>query len=189
MARRKAEEARQAESSARAAAAAPGPASGSGASSSPPWLEKGLVVKVMSAKLKGEGYYKQKGLVVKARRGRPALCATLSYPAAAPCLNPLATRPPAQVIDEFMGELSMLGEFEGDIVRVDQAELETVLPAVGGEVRILRVAPQRECRGLHARLLELDIDRYKAKVEVTSGGAERGRVLSLDYEHVCKVQR
>lgn len=91
--------------------------------------------------------------------------------------------------DDYVGELSMLGEFEGDIVRVDQAELETVLPAIGGEVRILSVAPARECRGLHAKLLELDIDKFRAKVEVTSSGAERGRVLSLDYEHVCKVQR
>jgi DNA/RNA-binding protein KIN17 len=33
-----------------------------------------------------------------------------------------------KVVDKFVGEISMLGS--GDVIRVDQAQLETVIPQV-----------------------------------------------------------
>ncbi|PNH02265.1 DNA/RNA-binding protein KIN17 [Tetrabaena socialis] len=66
------------------------------------WLAPGIVVKVMAKELSKHGLYKQKGVVER-------------------------------VIDRYVGELVMVGEgLDGTVVRVDQAQLETVIPSPGG---------------------------------------------------------
>lgn len=40
-----------------------------------------------------------------------------------------------RVLDKYVGEIAMQGS--GDVVRVDQAELETVIPKPGGRVAVL----------------------------------------------------
>ena len=46
-----------------------------------------------------------------------------------------------RVIDRYVGEISMLDS--GDVIRVDQAQLETVIPSPGGSVLVSAAPPRR----------------------------------------------
>lgn len=63
-----------------------------------------------------------------------------------------------RVIDRFVGEVCVGG---GDVVRVDQEQLETVLPQPGGKVAVVNA----RYRGATAELLEIDEKGFKAKVK------------------------
>ena len=79
------------------------------------------------------------------------------------------------------GEVKVLES--GDRLRIDQEELETVIPAIGGTVLILN----GQGKGATAELLELDVDKYSAKLKVLQGSS-RGSVLSnVQYEDISKV--
>jgi DNA/RNA-binding protein KIN17 len=121
------------------------------------WLFEGIVVKVMAKELAPQGFYKAKGVV-------------------------------RAVVDRYVGEIALLednargGGADDVIIRVDQAQLETVLPAVGGGVRVLRGAH----RGAAGVLLSVDVARFKACVRLRRGAAD-GRELELDYEDISKI--
>ncbi|GMH20696.1 hypothetical protein Nepgr_022537 [Nepenthes gracilis] len=86
-----------------------------------------------------------------------------------------------KVIDKYVGEIEILDSKH--VLRVDQEELETVIPQIGGLVRIVNGA----YRGLNARLLAVDTDRYCAKVQIEKGVYD-GRVLpAVEYEDICKI--
>ena len=70
----------------------------------------------------------------------------------------------------------------GDVLHVDQAELETVLPQPGKTVLVLR-GPYK---GTQAVMLELDEKQFKANVRLKDG-RQAGKVLDLDYEDVSKL--
>src|SRR5689334_8320274 len=79
------------------------------------------------------------------------------------------------------GEVKLLET--GERLRLDQDDLETVIPAVDGTVLVLN-GPGK---GMTARLLQLDIDKYAAKITVLEG-SRRGDVLEgVPYEDICKV--
>ncbi|KAG6556583.1 hypothetical protein Mapa_001524 [Marchantia paleacea] len=85
-----------------------------------------------------------------------------------------------RVIGKYVGEIKMIDS--GDVLKVDQEELETVLPQIGGLVRIVNGA----YRGSNARLLGIDTKKFAAKVRVEKGKYD-GRVLpAIEYEDVCK---
>ena len=85
-----------------------------------------------------------------------------------------------KVLKQFVAEISMLDG--GDILQVDQAELETVLPQPGGTVCVL----QGPYRGCQASMVGIDEEQYKANVRLINC-KQAGKVLSTDYEDVCKV--
>ncbi|ESW27360.1 hypothetical protein PHAVU_003G195200 [Phaseolus vulgaris] len=86
-----------------------------------------------------------------------------------------------KVIDKYVGEIEMLESKH--VLRVDQAELETVIPQVGGRVKIVNGA----YRGSIAKLLGVDTDNFCAKVQIEKGPYD-GRVLkAMEYEDICKV--
>lgn len=85
-----------------------------------------------------------------------------------------------KVIDTYVAEIEMLDS--GDVVRVDQQELETVIPQVGGKVLIVK----GEMVGHRAELRGLETDKYKAKVCVLHGESA-GRELLLEYEDISKL--
>ncbi|KAB1217883.1 DNA/RNA-binding protein KIN17 [Morella rubra] len=92
-----------------------------------------------------------------------------------------AKRVVRKVIDKNDGEIEMLESKH--VLRVDQAELETVIPQIGGLVRIVNGA----YRGATAKLLGVDTDKFCAKVQIEKG-AYVGRVLkAVEYEDSCKV--
>lgn len=85
-----------------------------------------------------------------------------------------------KVVDKYIGELSII--HSGDIIRVDQAELETVLPAPGGRVLVVN-GPYRGTKGtLHS----IDTNKYQAEVRL-KGAQYDGKMVWLDYEDVCKL--
>jgi DNA/RNA-binding protein KIN17 len=86
-----------------------------------------------------------------------------------------------KVIEGFVAEVKMLDG--GDRLRVDQDDLETVIPAVGRRVLLVN----GRCRGCRAELLQLDVDRFCARVRVEEG-ARKGEVLDgVEYEHMSKL--
>lgn len=86
-----------------------------------------------------------------------------------------------KVIDRYVGEIEMLDNKH--VLRVDQEELETVIPQIGGLVRIVNGA----YRGSNARLLAVDTEKYSSKVQIEKGIYD-GRVLqAVEYEDICKV--
>ncbi|XP_077217871.1 DNA/RNA-binding protein Kin17, conserved region [Tasmannia lanceolata] len=86
-----------------------------------------------------------------------------------------------KVIEKYVGEIEMLDS--NHVLRVDQEELETVIPQIGCLVRIVNGA----YRGSNARLISVDTDNYCAKVQIEKGIYD-GRVLqAVDYEDICKV--
>ena len=67
-------------------------------------------------------------------------------------------------------------------MRVDQAELETVIPQPGGAVVLLRGS----ARGSPAALLAIDTHTFQAQVQV-SGGPRDGDTFWAEYEHISKL--
>lgn len=86
-----------------------------------------------------------------------------------------------KVIGKYVAEIKML---ESDaILKVDQEELETVIPQIGGLVKIVNGA----YRGSVAKLLSIDTAKFTAKVQVEKGLYD-GRILNaMEYEDICKI--
>ena len=114
------------------------------------WLKKGLVVKIVTKKL-GEKYYKAKGVLT-------------------------------EIIDDsfFVGKVKLMSpeKVEGHVVKIDQEHLETVIPAIGREVTILK--------GKHAgeigEIKKVRIEDYCVDVELKSGAV----LKRVPYENICK---
>lgn len=86
-----------------------------------------------------------------------------------------------KVVDKYVGEIEMIESKH--VLRVDQEELETVIPQIGGLVRIVNGA----YRGSNARLMAVDTNKFCAKVQIEKGVYD-GRVLpAVEYEDICKV--
>ncbi|KAG6507670.1 KIN17-like protein [Zingiber officinale] len=86
-----------------------------------------------------------------------------------------------RVIDKYVGEIEMLESKH--VLRVDQVELETVIPQIGGLVRIVNGA----YRGSNARLLSVDMEKYCAKVQIEKGIYEGRILMAVVYEDICKI--
>jgi DNA/RNA-binding protein KIN17 len=86
-----------------------------------------------------------------------------------------------QVIDKYIAVVKMLDV--GDVIKIDQQQLETVIPAIGGKVLVVNGA----YRGSSGILLSIDVDKFMAEVRLESGG-HTGSVISFPYEDICKVQ-
>ncbi|GJX91112.1 KIN17-like protein [Tanacetum coccineum] len=65
-----------------------------------------------------------------------------------------------RVIDKYVGEIEMIESKHK--LRVDQEELETVIPQIGGVVRVVNGA----CRGSNARLLGVNTVKFCARVQI-----------------------
>ncbi|XP_071723474.1 KIN17-like protein [Rutidosis leptorrhynchoides] len=86
-----------------------------------------------------------------------------------------------KVIDKYVGEIEMLETKH--VLRVDQEELETVIPQIGGLVKIVNGA----YRGSNARLLGVNTEKFCAKLQIEKGIYD-GRVLkAVEYEDICKL--
>ncbi|ESS30671.1 DNA/RNA-binding protein KIN17 domain-containing protein [Toxoplasma gondii TgCatPRC2] len=78
----------------------------------------------------------------------------------------------------------------GDLIRLDQKMLETVIPNIGGRVRIVL----GEWRDHEGKMEGIDMDAFCVHVVVDSGPVFKVRshlapivVKNLPYEHVCKI--
>ena len=86
-----------------------------------------------------------------------------------------------RVIDSYIGEIEMSGS--GDVVRVDQAELETVIPQAGGAVLVV-TGPMKGCKGT---LVAIDEKAYAAEVQVFDKRKGEKVPMKLEYEHFSKL--
>lgn len=86
-----------------------------------------------------------------------------------------------KVIDKYVGEIEMLDSKH--VLRIDQEELETVLPQIGGIVKIVNGA----YRGSNARLLGVDTEKFCAKVQIEKGVYDGRVIKSIEYEDICKL--
>jgi len=85
-----------------------------------------------------------------------------------------------RVISKYVGEIEMLDSKH--VLKVDQEELETVIPQIGGLVRVVNGA----YRGSNARLLSIDTAKFTAKVRIENGAFD-GRTITAEYEDICKI--
>eukprot|EP00299_Pterocystis_sp_00344_P010598 c4773_g1_i1.p1 GENE.c4773_g1_i1~~c4773_g1_i1.p1 ORF type:complete len:485 (+),score=117.50 c4773_g1_i1:37-1455(+) len=86
-----------------------------------------------------------------------------------------------KVIDSYVGEVKML-DSDG-LLRVDQEDMETVIPAIGGKVIILR-GPYR---GQEAELVTIDIDQFSCNVMMCRRELKGQIVKGVAYEDVSKL--
>lgn len=120
-------------------------------SASTGWLQEGLVVKVITKTL-GEKYYKAKGIVQS------------------PVLE-----------SGFVAKIKLISpdNVEGAFMKLDQEYLETVIPAIGKVVRIVKGA----YTGLKAIIRKVRIDDYCVDVEIIKNNLY---IRKLGYECICK---
>jgi DNA/RNA-binding protein KIN17 len=86
-----------------------------------------------------------------------------------------------RVVDKYTGHVRM--HESGDLLQLDQADLQTVIPPVGGRVLILN----GKGRGCSARLLSIDEANFSVHLEVEEG-KRAGTVLEgVEYEDVSKL--
>ena len=73
----------------------------------------------------------------------------------------------------------------GALLKLDQDLLQTVIPSVGGRVKIVN----GRGRGASATLLKLDVDNFCVSLQVDAGqGAHAGKQFEgVEYEDVCKL--
>jgi hypothetical protein len=144
----------------------------------------------MNKRLAGGAYYKQKGAVTRVEADNPWVgIVSVTAAAAGSSVSPAgATAAPAASV----------------LLKVDQADLETTIPAVGEAVIFVR----GRHRGQRGVLRRLNIEEYQATVELaqaahggsssSSTGTERpahgGRsggsgvlVERVEYEDICRL--
>jgi len=88
-----------------------------------------------------------------------------------------------EVLDKYSAAIKMLDT--GHKLKLDQAHLETVIPAIGRTVRILNGG----YRGLFAELLEIDPKRFSVKLSISNGPLKGKIVDGIPYEDVSKVNK
>lgn len=89
-----------------------------------------------------------------------------------------------EVLNKYVALVRMLDpEVKNHKLKLDQNQLETVIPAIGGKVKIVNGA----YRGSTATLLGIDVDNYSAQIKIDHG-IHAGRVIDrIDYEDICKI--
>jgi len=85
-----------------------------------------------------------------------------------------------KVMDKYIAVVKMIDS--GDILKIDQSQLETVIPALGGRVKVVNGA----YRGEEGTLLILNTDKYKAQLRLETGNRTSSSIY-CDYEDICKI--
>ena len=84
-------------------------------------------------------------------------------------------------VDKYSGVVRMLDS--GDQVHVDEAHLETVIPALGKPVAVLC----GEHRGQTALLESIDESHFCCSIRLQTGHSRGQAVHSVQYEHISKL--
>jgi DNA/RNA-binding protein KIN17 len=86
-----------------------------------------------------------------------------------------------KLVDRYTAHVRM--HEAGKLVKLDQEDLETVIPQVGGKVRIVNGTH----RGAEGQLLSINVDQFSTSIKI-QGGMHGGRVVEgIEYEDVCKL--
>jgi len=122
-----------------------------------PWLKRDIVVRIITKKLASGKYFRRKAVVDRVLKE-----------------------------DKFTAEVEVLdsdpGKRDGgDILRLDQNDLETVVPKEGKKVRILK---NDKYRGKKAKVVSLDKKKYRATLKVDEDGTLLEKV---DFENFSQL--
>jgi len=85
-----------------------------------------------------------------------------------------------KVLDKYIGEVKLEN---GTILRLDQNDLETVIPQVGRHVLVVN----GRCRGMKATLLAINEDKFNCSIRIEEGTYNKRVVDNVDYEDISKV--
>ena len=121
-----------------------------------PWLKRDIIVRIITKKLADGKYFRRKAIVDHVLKE-----------------------------DKFCAEVEVLdsdGKTDGgDILRLDQSDLETVVPKEGKKVRILR----GEHRGEKAKVMSLDKKKYRATLKLVDDGTLLEKVDFEDFSQLA----
>ncbi|KAE9147087.1 DNA/RNA-binding protein [Phytophthora fragariae] len=85
------------------------------------------------------------------------------------------------VEDKFCATVELLDS--ADVLRLDQDDLETVIPKPGRKVKVVNGLG----RGCIAKLLDISVDDFCARIRIDSG-SHKGEVLDrVEYEDICRL--
>lgn len=114
------------------------------------WLRKGIVVKVVTKSI-GEKYYKSKGLVT-------------------------------ELVDEdfFVGKIKLISpdDVKGQVIKIDQEHLETVIPGLGKDVLVLKGTHE----GKVGIVKKVRFDDFCIDIQIKDDVVKK-----IPYENVCKI--
>jgi len=85
-----------------------------------------------------------------------------------------------KVFDKYVALVRMVDS--GDVLKLDQSQLETVIPAIGTKVKVVNGA----YRGETATLVAIDADQFSAHIKLDTG-SRMGNIVSAEYEDICKL--
>eukprot|EP01102_Stenamoeba_stenopodia_P006257 TRINITY_DN1712_c0_g1_i2.p1 TRINITY_DN1712_c0_g1~~TRINITY_DN1712_c0_g1_i2.p1 ORF type:complete len:300 (-),score=85.37 TRINITY_DN1712_c0_g1_i2:91-990(-) len=88
-----------------------------------------------------------------------------------------------EVIDKYLAVVKMIET--GDVIRIDQEQLETVLPAPGGKVKLVNGIHKGEL----ATLLSVKVEDFCASVRLDTGPRTADVLNRVDYEDICKINQ
>ncbi|XP_040169623.1 DNA/RNA-binding protein KIN17 [Anopheles arabiensis] len=86
-----------------------------------------------------------------------------------------------EVIEKYRAKIKLLET--GEKLKVDQAHLETVIPAVGKQILVLNGG----YRGCTAVLKAINTERYSVTIEIASGPLKGRLVSNVAYEDISKL--
>lgn len=86
-----------------------------------------------------------------------------------------------RVIDHYVGEVRV--NSTGAIIRLDQADLETVVPKERGSCLIVN----GRARGCHATVLRINEDAFNCDVRVLEGVLAGRDLIGVDYEDLSRI--
>ena len=87
--------------------------------------------------------------------------------------------------------VAVVNDFAADIlvddakVRLDQQDLETVIPKVGGTVLVVN----GRCRGSRASFEELKVESYCCSIKILEGPFQGLKIDSVELEDVSKLSK
>jgi DNA/RNA-binding protein KIN17 len=86
-----------------------------------------------------------------------------------------------EVLDKYVAVVKLLES--GRKLKLDQAHLETVIPAIGKLVKVVNGA----YRGETATLVSIDEKRFCAEVKIATGLLMGRTINAIQYEDICKL--
>jgi len=86
-----------------------------------------------------------------------------------------------QVHDQYVGEIEMIES--ADIIKIDQTYCETVIPGVGGRVRIVNGG----YRGEQGELVKLNVEQFSATLRIVHGPYNDKIIDNVPYEDFSKL--
>ncbi|OWZ00665.1 hypothetical protein PHMEG_00028098 [Phytophthora megakarya] len=85
------------------------------------------------------------------------------------------------VEEKFCATVELLES--GDVLRLDQDDLETVIPKPGRKVKIVN----GRGRGCIAKLLDISVDDFCARIRIDTGSSRGEIVDQVEYEDICRL--